>query len=129
MKQYISVHSHSYTNDYSQGSEDHAAYCICGEYLLQNHNFIIQSSNSSSGHQLVCVCGETKTEAHYTHSYTASNRLMHNKYCACGYLIGSEPHNLMGDGLNNICVHCGYNAGATGGGNIIMKDEEDPLTE
>ena len=128
----ISVHSHSYTNHYSQGSEDHAAYCICGEYLLQNHNFIIQSSNSSSGHQLVCVCGETKTEAHYDKTYEKCDNSLHAVYCECGYLTGYDFHSYVTVQLQfRMCSCCGYVMPANPGpGQVIMGEEdEEPTTE
>ena len=125
------VEAHDLTYSYYSPTQHYESCSECSYEEAVNHEYNILHSPTSTGHSLKCACGEERAiiEAHYTYSYTERNRLMHNKYCACGYLIGSEPHNLMGDGLNNICVHCGYNAGATGGGNIIMKDEEDYPTE
>lgn len=37
----IPVHVHSYTHDYvKNNSLNHKAYCVCGEYILENHFFV-----------------------------------------------------------------------------------------
>ena len=103
-------HTHSYSDDYDNYSSDqHKAYCWCGEYELQDHIFDGYTNITDSHHTTACVCEQTdETEEHYHHHYERDGSSTHKVYCECGHYIGAYFHVVpVGDALYKWCIHCG----------------------
>lgn len=107
-------HIHNYTYSYETSTTlKHKAYCLCGEYINEQHNFVNN----------VCTnCGQTYS---HTHSYTYQshgNGRTHSKICSCGISTTEPCIGTAGLGSVIRCVSCNQ---VMSSGSIIMGDNEN----
>ena len=113
---------HSYTHSYRQYSTNqHIAYCECGEYILQDHLIFKESTCCS-------LCGEPHTHDYSDH-YARETSRAHRSYCACGasmlsaHVVSGSSGGALGIKL---CIFCGEIVTA---GQSIMSTTHLPHTE
>ena len=113
---------HTYNNSYSTHSSDqHKAYCECGEYILQDHLLFKESACCS-------LCGEPHTHDYSDH-YARETSRAHRSYCACGasmlsaHVVSGSSGGALGIKL---CIFCGEIVTA---GQSIMSTTHLPHTE
>ncbi len=120
--EYAFYEEHTLNNHFETYSTDqHKAYCECGEYILQDH--LVFGGTNCCG-----VCGEPHTHD-YTDHYARDTALVHKSYCACGASIPSA-HVVSGSvgGVfgRRICIFCGE---IVDSGLSIMSPVQLPHTE
>ena len=159
---YYETHlSHTHFHHESYNSFDHFGDCICGNIsdatphnykyydltlsthhqkcrgcnyeITVDHNYNIFSI-VSGGHIAECACGlVTTTQSHNEDNYISRGVLLHDVYCECGYFIRSEAHQMVSNGLKNVCSDCDYvgDNGILPPGLIIkgIEDESDTNIE
>lgn len=111
---------HNYTNSYdTHSTNQHKAYCECGEYILEEHSSRIDDCT---------LCGEPHTHDYSDH-YSRVSGSQHRSYCACGASKLSAHVTRSGSGVlnNRVCIFC--LATVEEGFSIILSTSQLPHTE
>lgn len=131
----INIEAHSIEYIYYTSIQHQERCSQCSYSRVANHTYNIATTPTAEGHSLACACGvvSSTTQSHNEDNYISRGGLIHNVYCECGYLIRSAPHQMVSNGLKNVCSDCDYvgDNGILPPGIIIkgIEDESDTITE